>query len=157
MKKRHEFSLNMLATWFGCGRAPWAPGTVGTIGAIPLVWLFQRLGATEYMFATFGFTVVAMLIAQIYEAGGSEHDPSEFVLDEVAGFLVTMTWLPFTWTWLLLGFALFRLLDVVKPFPISYIDRKVPGGVGCVADDLLAGIIANACLQIALQNSWFNG
>lgn len=144
--------LKIIGTWFGCGLSPVMPGTVGTLGAIPLVWLFARWGEFSYMLATFALVVVAMIVAQLYEnVIADEHDPSEFVLDEVAGFLITMTWVPLTWQFVVLGFVLFRVLDIVKPFPISWIDRRIPGGVGAVADDLAAGIVANILLQIVLQ------
>lgn len=148
-------SIKLLGTWFGCGRAPKAPGTFGTLGAIPLVWAFQTAGEERYLLFTLAFTLFTILVAQLYEdLVATEHDSPEFVIDEVAGFLVTMAMVPFTWVSVLTGFLLFRLLDVVKPFPISYVDKKVPGGIGAVADDLLAGILANLVLQILLQNGW---
>lgn len=143
--------------WWGCGLAKHAPGTVGTLGAIPLVYAFNLLPPMGYLIATFGFCVLAMIVAQLYEdliSPASEHDASEFVLDEVAGFLITMAWVPFHWTYVVLGFLLFRLLDVVKPFPISYLDRKIPGGIGTVADDIVAGIVANVALQFVLMQGW---
>lgn len=148
-----EKSLNILATWFGCGLVPKAPGTVGTLGAIPLVWLFTQLGDFGYMAATLIFTVFAILVAHFYELSHLEedHDSSRFVLDEVAGFLVTMTWLPFGWATVLAGFVVFRFFDILKPFPISWIDRKILGGVGVVADDLAAGILGNIILQVLFQ------
>lgn len=105
------------------------------------------------MGATLVFAAGSILVAQKFEDdfGGGRHDLPEFVMDEVAGFLVTMALVPFTWSFLLAGFVLFRLLDALKPFPISWFDRKVPGGVGVVADDLVAGIVANILLQVALH------
>ena len=144
----------ILATWFGCGKFPKAPGTAGTLGAIPLVWALSLLGPLPYMLATLVFTIFAIFVAHVYEAESGEHDASEVVIDEVAGFLVTMTWVPFSWTYVLAGFLLFRFFDILKPFPISYIDRKVGGGVGVVADDLLAGILANVILQFLWQKGW---
>ncbi len=145
-----EKIIDGLAIWFGCGLSPKAPGTVGTLGAIPLLYLLSPLPVYYYMAATLVFVVITMVVAHFYETDGA-HDSPEFVMDEVAGFLVTMAWVPFTWTGVLAGFALFRLLDIWKPFPISYIDKNMPGGVGTVADDLLAGIIANIALQLAMQ------
>ncbi len=127
MSPRYVLSLKAMGTWFGLGLVPFAPGTFGTLGAIPLVYLFQRLGELPYMFATLLFAIAAIFIAQMYEdVVSTDHDPAEFVLDEVAGFLVTMTWIPFTWAYLLAGFVIFRLLDIVKPFPISWVDKRVP-------------------------------
>ena len=150
-----DVQVKMLATWFGCGRAPRAPGTVGTLGAIPLVWVFAQFGNYGYMLATMTFVVVSIWIAQAYEdTWATEHDAPEFVMDEVAGFLVAMTWVPLTWQFWLLGFVVFRVLDAAKPFPISWVDRKVPGGVGAVADDLVAGILTNVLLQYALHSEY---
>jgi phosphatidylglycerophosphatase A len=152
MNSRYALSLKALGTWFGLGLVPFAPGTFGTLGAIPLVWFFQRFGEMQYMFAVLLFTVFSIFVAQLYEDEVAEgHDPGEFVLDEVVGFLVTMTWMPFTWAYLLAGFVLFRLFDILKPFPISWVDRRVPGGFGAVADDLLAGILASIAMQLILH------
>ncbi len=146
-----ERILKVLATWFGCGLIPRAPGTVGTLGAIPLFWFMSSLNPIQYMIFTFAFVVLAMWVAQMYELVVSEkHDCPEFVMDEVAGFLVAMVWVPFTWQNVAMGFALFRFFDVLKPFPISWIDRRVHGGVGTVGDDLAAGIVVNVILQIVI-------
>lgn len=143
--------IKILGTWFGSGLSPKAPGTAGTIAGLPLVWLVSLTGEIPYMGFTLVFAAASILIAQKFEDdfGGGRHDLPEFVMDEVAGFLVTMAMVPFTWSFVLAGFVLFRLLDALKPFPISWFDRKVPGGVGVVADDLVAGIIANILLQVA--------
>jgi phosphatidylglycerophosphatase A len=152
MNSRYALSLKALGTWFGLGLVPFAPGTFGTLGAITRVWFFQRFGEMQYMFAVLLFTVFSIFVAQLYEDEVAEgHDPGEFVLDEVVGFLVTMTWMPFTWAYLLAGFVLFRLFDILKPFPISWVDRRVPGGFGAVADDLLAGILASIAMQLILH------
>lgn len=150
-----EKTIRILATWFGCGLAPKGPGTVGTAGAVPLVLLFAYFGEKSYMIATFSFVVFSIFVAHLYELGHpDDHDRSEVVIDEVAGFLITMTWLPMTPLWLVLGFLAFRLFDVVKPWPISWVDRRVLGGVGVVADDLVAGILSNIILQTVLQQGW---
>jgi phosphatidylglycerophosphatase A len=145
----------LLATWFGCGKSPVAPGTVGTLGAIPLVWAFAQMPPLAYMLSTLILSIAAIWIAHLHEAITGEHDCGEVVIDEVAGFAVTMVWVPFTWPYLLAGFAIFRLLDALKPFPISYIDREVKGGVGAVGDDLVAGILSNIILQLLLQQRLF--
>ena len=76
------------------------------------------------------------------------HDSKEIVIDEVAGFLITMTWLPMTWQSVVIGFILFRFFDIVKPPPIRQLDKKIQGGVGVMIDDIAAGIISNFILQI---------
>jgi phosphatidylglycerophosphatase A len=146
--------IEVAATWFGCGRAPRAPGTFGTLGAIPLFWVMSTMSPLGYMGATLVLVVLSILVAHFYEEIRGEHDSPEFVFDEVVGFLVTMTWVPWGWKGVVAGFVLFRLFDVAKPFPISWLDRRVPGGVGAVADDLLAGIFSNIILQILLQRGW---
>ncbi|MCB0365948.1 MAG: phosphatidylglycerophosphatase A [Bdellovibrionaceae bacterium] len=141
--------VSLLATAGGLGKAPKAPGTVGTLAALPLVPLFAWGGEYFYMLATAILVVVAIVVAQMYETQHGDHDPKEVVIDEVAGFVVAMLWLPLTWQSFVAAFAIFRLLDAVKPFPISVVDRKVQGGLGVVADDLVAGILTNVLLQIA--------
>ena len=143
--------IKILATWFGCGLAPKVPGTFGTLGALPLVWAFSFFDPMHYMLATVTFAVIAIFVAHLYEVMTGQHDSGEVVIDEVAGFLVTMTWTPFAWKYVIVGFALFRFFDVLKPFPISYFDRNIKGGVGIVADDLVAGILSNIILQALLQ------
>lgn len=150
-----EKAIRILATWFGCGLAPRGPGTVGTVGAIPLVVLFAYFGEKPYMIATFAFVVFSIFVAHLYEIEHpGDHDRSEVVIDEVAGFLITMTWLPMTPLWFALGFVAFRIFDVIKPWPISWVDAKILGGVGVVADDLVAGILSNIILQTVLQLGW---
>lgn len=156
MTPLHRRSLKMLATWFGCGYAPKVPGTVGTLGAIPVVWALSMGSELKYLAVTAVFAGFSILVAHLYEIeiAGGEHDSSELVIDEVAGFMVTMAMVPFTFKWVALGFVLFRFFDMVKPWPISYIDKNMLGGVGAVADDLLAGIFASLCLQVILQNGY---
>ena len=150
-----EKAVEWLATWFYLGKIPWAPGTFGTVGAIPLIYALYRSGAMLYLIGTLVVTMVAVFVAQAYETTKGGHDHPEIVIDEVAGFAVTMTWVPMTWQALLIGFALFRVLDVVKPYPINWLDRRIPGGVGVVADDLAAGIVANIVLQILfVKTAW---
>lgn len=143
------------ATWFGCGRAPRAPGTFGTLGAIPLAFALSKFFSDiGYMAITLLLVVFSIFVATAYEEMTGRHDSPEFVLDEVVGFLVTMAMVPMHPAAILVGFSLFRLFDILKPFPISYIDRKMPGGVGAVADDLLAGIFSNIVLQVLLSYGW---
>jgi len=147
--------LKSLATFFGAGHFPKGPGTAGTVATIPLVLLLSWAGPFVYMGFALLLLPVGILAAQIYEDDMGGHDHKEIVIDEVIGFLVTMTWLPMTWKSMLAGFLLFRVLDIFKPFPIGYLDEKIPGGIGVVADDLVAGIIASMILQYIYQHtSW---
>lgn len=147
--------IEVLATWFYLGHLRPAPGTWGTLGAIPLILLLRELGAMFYLGGVLLLVAVAIAVAQIYEQTHGDHDRAEIVIDEVAGFAVAMTWLPSTWQAWVGSFILFRLLDALKPPPIRWLDRRIPGGVGVVADDLAAGIVTNFCLQIVfVQTSW---
>jgi phosphatidylglycerophosphatase A len=144
-----------IATFLGVGKAPKAPGTFGTLAAIPLAFLLMWMGPFYTMGFILLFTPVAIWACEIHQKKLGVEDPQEIVIDEVVGFLITMTWLPMTWQAYLAGFLLFRLLDITKPFPIGYLDKKVPGGLGVMADDIAAGMIANLLLQIVLtKTSW---
>lgn len=147
--------LKKLATFFGVGRFPKGPGTMGTLAAVPLVLLLSWAGPLVYMVFVVLLLPLAIIAAQIYEDDHGGHDHKEIVIDEVLGFLIAMTWLPMTWKAMLVGFLLFRVLDIFKPFPIGYLDRKIPGGLGVVLDDVVAGIIASLIMQYLYQHtSW---
>ncbi len=139
--------LKNLATLFGVGRLQKAPGTWGTLATVPLVILAASFGPLVYMFLVVLLTPLSIISADIYESDKGEHDLPEVVIDEVLGFMITMTWLPITWQSLLIGFVLFRVLDIWKPFPIGYLDKKIQGGLGVVVDDMAAGIIASLIMQ----------
>lgn|GEM_PF-218673 len=145
--------IEMLATGFYFGRMPFMPGTWGTLWGIPLVFFLFRAGPIVYMGVTLVFLLVSIFIAEAYEKIYHSHDPKEIVIDEIVGFAITMTWLPMTWQALLAGFIAFRFFDILKPFPISYIDRKVEGGLGTVLDDAVAGVFANIILQIVFTHT----
>ena len=138
-----------LSTWFGTGLLPVAPGTFGTIAAVPLVFGLACLGTVPGVF------IIAMVAAvAIWTSGRSEallrrNDPSEVVIDEVAGFLLTMFLLPLSGLTLGLGFILFRVFDILKPYPIKQAE-KLRGGLGIVMDDLMAGIYAHLCVRLIL-------
>ena len=100
---------------------------------------------------------LAVWAAEVYEQDKGSHDSPEIVIDEVLGFMITMTWLPQTWKAYVAGFILFRVLDIFKPFPIGYLDKKVRGGLGVVADDVAAGIIASLILQTIYANTFWLG
>jgi len=130
-----------LAYGFGAGLLPRAPGTAGTIAAIPLYLLMRPLPLLWYL----GLLTLMFLIGiwvcdrTAHELGA--HDPSAIVWDEVLGFLLAMTAAPPGWRWLLAGFILFRLFDIIKPWPIRVVDQRVQGGLGIMLDDLLAGAV----------------
>jgi phosphatidylglycerophosphatase A len=141
----------MLATWFGCGRIPRAPGTAGALGAIPLYLAASRVGGrTGVAVAACAVTLAGVWAASVVARELGKKDPQVVVVDEVAGLLVTM--LPVhepSWRAVAAGFVLFRVLDITKPWPIRDFE-KLPGGWGIVMDDVVAGIVG-ACLVSALQ------
>lgn len=145
---RHRAS-RLLATWFGCGHAPWAPGTAGTLGAVPLAWLVSRLpGAGVQWAAVALFSAAVMPAAHRAGLDFGEADASQIVVDEVAGYLVSLAavpWSPAAAAW---AFLLFRLFDIGKPWPARYFDRQWKNGPGVVLDDLCAGLYARAGLAV---------
>lgn len=141
--------IHLLAFGLGSGAAPKAPGTFGTIAAIPIYLLMQPLAPLHYL-----LVVVAMLLLGIWLCHRTAedlgvHDHPGIVWDEWVGFLITMWLAPSGWIWLLTGFILFRFFDILKPWPINLLDRHVPGGWGIMLDDVLAGIYAFALIQLA--------
>jgi phosphatidylglycerophosphatase A len=145
----------LLATFFGLGKSPIMPGTVGTLGGVVFTLIVAPLGPYPYMALTLLLCLVSLIVAQLYESKFGVHDASEVVIDEVVGYAIAMTWLPFTWQSFVAAFVLFRVLDILKPFPISYLDLKVQGGVGVVIDDVVAGIITNVVLQwVFVKTTW---
>jgi phosphatidylglycerophosphatase A len=138
----------LLATWWGVGYCPIASGTAGTIAAIPLFLLLSLLPLYVYLPCVLGIGLVACWAAGEAERIFQEKDSRLIVIDEAVGFLVTMTALPPTWPYLLVGFLLFRAFDIIKPPPIRLVERKVPGGYGVVLDDVLAGIYAHIALRL---------
>jgi phosphatidylglycerophosphatase A len=138
----------LLATWWGVGYVPRAPGTAGTIAAIPFFLLLSQLPLYDYLPCVLGIGLVACWAAGEAERIFQEQDSKRIVIDEAVGFLVTMTALPPTWPYLIGGFCLFRCFDILKPPPIRLIERKVKGGYGVVLDDVLAGIYAQISLRI---------
>ena len=147
--------IKFLASGLGLGYLPKAPGTWGTLLGIPLAYYLHFKGPVPYMFTTIVFTGFAVFISELATRIYGVDDCQLIVIDEIAGYLVTMAWLPATWQGLLAGFVIFRILDAWKPGPIGYIDRKVKGGLGVVTDDVAAGIVGNILLQVVYINtSW---
>ena len=139
-----------IATFFGVGHFPFASGTVATAAAFPVYLAGHLIGGDPLVLVlALFFTVAGVAAAGTLEKRLGYHDPSEVVVDEVAGLLVTMLWLPLSvWT-CLAGFALFRLFDVLKPWPASRAER-LPGGWGIMADDLVCGAMANILIRAGL-------
>jgi phosphatidylglycerophosphatase A len=145
----------LFATGIYSGKSPLLPGTMGTLASIPLVWLFSRFGAMTYFVLTGCFTYFAIWIAELYEKEFQRHDRPEVVIDEMAGFLISMCLLPLNLKVLGAAFLLFRILDMWKPFPISFFDKNIHGGYGVVIDDVVAALITNVTLQIIVwRTDW---
>ena len=134
--------IQFLALGFGSGLAPKAPGTFGTLAAVPLFLLMS--GLTPLVYA---LLVLVVCIAGVYICGKAAsdvgvHDHGAIVWDEFAGFFITMFMVPVTWQSVLVCFILFRIFDIAKPWPISIADKKLTGGFGIMFDDVLAGLFA---------------
>ena len=141
---------NFLAFGFGAGLAPVAPGTCGSLAALPIFLLLHELGSLFYAGALgVAFIAGITLCARAAESLGV-HDHPGIVWDEMVGLWVALCFIPFSWGAVVLGFALFRLFDIVKPWPIGLLDRRVGGGLGIMLDDLAAGILANVALRLLL-------
>ncbi len=134
----------LTATWGGSGFSPIASGTVGTLAAIPFYLVLARLPLPLYLLSTLAFTLFACWVSGLAEEIFQEHDSGKIVIDEVAGYLVTMTALPVSWQSVCAGFLLFRLFDITKPQPARWFDRSLKNGYGVVLDDVAAGVYACA-------------
>lgn len=157
MSLRLSNPVHLLAAGFGCGLAPRAPGTAGTAAGVVLYLVLAPLPLAAYLGLTLGLFLLGVWICGRAARDLDAHDHPSIVFDEMIGYLVTMTgaplaihWPTIHWPgigWTMLGFVLFRFFDIVKPWPISLLDRKVPGGFGIMLDDLAAGLAALAVLQ----------
>ena len=137
-----------LATGFYSGKIPFAPGTWGSAFAL-IPWYFCRgLSLTSYLVVVAVLFVVGFLTAGSAEKIFDKPDPGSIVIDEILGMFITLTLAPNHPVAWLLGFFLFRIFDVWKPFPVSWLDTHLHGGIGIMMDDVMAGIYALACLQL---------
>jgi phosphatidylglycerophosphatase A len=138
-----DLSAELVATWFGCGKSPVAPGTVGSIGAVPLHLLLSALGPVPYWTTTIGLTLLGVWAAQRVAEKTGDKDPQSVVIDEVAGTLIAMGLVRRrSFATRLAALLLFRAFDIVKPSIINRSQELEPAGVGVMADDVLAGLAA---------------
>ncbi|NDY71211.1 phosphatidylglycerophosphatase A [Desulfobacter hydrogenophilus] len=144
-------TILIIATGFGLGRIPFAPGTFGTLAGLPLIGLMVWLATagTPGAAALFlvGVILCAVWISQEAEILIGGKDPGAIVIDEMAGFCVTMTLVPVTVLTLAAGFIAFRCFDILKPFPIRWFEKTFSGGAGIVLDDIMAGLLAAFLLK----------
>jgi len=137
----------LLASGFGAGYAPIAPGTAGTLVAIPIFLALSSIPFPLYELTILTFFFLASWISGEAERGSGRKDDPRIVIDEIMGYLITMLWLPKTILFVISGLFVFRFFDIIKPPPIRILE-KVKGGYGVVLDDVLAGVYANIVLQI---------
>src|SRR5690606_30675324 len=140
--------IHFLSLGFGSGLIPKAPGTFGTLAAIPLVWLLTWLPSWQWYAAV---VVIAALIGiwmcHYTARAMGVHDHPAIVWDEIVGFAVAMFLVPMEPLWLVLGFLIFRFFDIKKPGPIGWCDVRLHGGLGIMVDDIIAGIATALCLH----------
>jgi len=137
-----------LATGFGLGYLPKAPGTWGTLLALPIHYLIVQLPLQGYVAAIAIIIVIAVISAGAAEKIMDRPDPGIVVIDEVAGMLIAMIAIPAHPLAWLFAFILFRFFDILKPFPVNFFDQRFHGGLGIVLDDLMAGLYAFGALQL---------
>jgi phosphatidylglycerophosphatase A len=142
----------LISSFFYLGYSPVAPGTVGTVGGVILFYLISGFSSLFYLFFIIALIIFSVWVSDIASMRLGDSDPSSIVIDEVCGFLVTMFLIHPTMVNIAIGFLLFRFFDIVKPPPIRR-SETLSGGMGIVADDVLAGIFANVSLQIFVRVS----
>ncbi len=136
------------ATGFYSGKIPFAPGTFGTIAALPFALVFLLIPTSFY-----GLYIVTLILLSIYLADKTEKivdqkDPGCIVIDEIAGYVVTMSVVPIQINTLIAGFFIFRFFDIFKFGPVKYFENNFPGGAGVVLDDIMAGVFSAVVLKL---------
>ena len=150
MKEINLFIAKWISLGFGSGKLPYMPGTYGTVVGIPIFLLMADLSLMPYILVCVVLLILGIWASQVYSDFLGVHDHGSIVWDEVVGYLITMTATPAEWHWIILGFILFRLFDILKPWPINLLDKHVDGGVGIMMDDVLAGVYG-AIVLLAVQ------
>ncbi|MDB0001473.1 phosphatidylglycerophosphatase A [Oceanospirillaceae bacterium] len=139
--------IHLLALGFGSGAAPKAPGTCGTLVAVLIYWPLSQLSPEHYLLMLLVTSVMGIYICGQTAKDLGVHDHGSIVWDEFVGFWITMFAAPVGWVWVVVGFVLFRFFDIIKPWPISWIDKNITGGFGVMLDDVIAGVMAAGVLQ----------
>ena len=145
----------MFLTWFGAGFSYHAPGTIGSLNALPMAAgiAYFAGGRALWLAAIVPFVLGMIYTPRYLRTAPDSADPQWIVIDEVVGLWITLAVVPLNIIWYLLGFGLFRLFDIYKPWPVSWADRRVPGALGIMLDDVLAGLYA-AGILLGLQRLW---
>ncbi|MEJ2402202.1 MAG: phosphatidylglycerophosphatase A [Xanthomonadales bacterium] len=138
-----------LAYGFGSGLAPWAPGTFGTLAAVPFAFVLKSLALPGYLLLLLGLFVVGVTVCDRASARLGQHDPGGIVWDEMVGYWLTIALLPLDWAWFAAGFLAFRFFDILKPWPIRAVENRFGGGLGIMLDDIVAALYAMLVLQLA--------
>ena len=139
--------IHFVACGFGVGTIPWMPGTFGTLVGVALYLVLSPLPIWAYVLITAVLIVIGVFICDITNRDFGTDDHPAAVWDEIATFLIVMIAVPKTWYFILIGFLLFRFFDIVKPWPIGWIDKNIHGGVGVMLDDVVAALFSWAILQ----------
>jgi len=139
--------VHFIALGFGAGAAPVAPGTFGTLVAVPLYLALRELSWPVYVLIVIAMFGVGVWVCERTERFLGQHDAPAIVWDEITAFQITLFAAPASPVWIVAGFVLFRAFDIIKPWPISYLERKIKGGLGTMLDDVLAGLFALLILQ----------
>ena len=142
-----------LAFGFGSGLSPFAPGTMGTLVAVPFIFALKALAEPGFWIALLLLFLLGVVLCEQVSRKLGVHDHGGIVWDEMIGYWLSAAFIPLQWHWLLAAFLLFRFFDIVKPWPIRQIDSKVGGGFGIMIDDVVAALFTMAILAV-LQNIW---
>lgn len=145
---RHPAGL--LACGLGAGAAPYAPGTVGTLAAVPLFLVLHPMSLPAYGAVVVVLFALGVWCCEVASRSFGVHDHSAIVIDEIVGYLIVMLGVAPRWHWMAVGFVLFRVADIIKPWPACWADRRVAGGFGIMLDDVLAAAYAWAGLQLLI-------
>ena len=154
MIKKQNLIL-LFATGFFSGKIPFAPGTFGTLAAIPFALVFIVIPPALHGFYTVGLILVAVYVADEAEKILGKKDPGCIVVDEIAGYVVTLSMVPVQLQTIVAGFFLFRVFDIVKPGPVKYFENNFSGGAGVVLDDVMAGVLSAIVLRILYLSGIF--
>jgi phosphatidylglycerophosphatase A len=147
LTSKAHVAAHILAVWFGVGLLPRAPGTWGSLAALPLAYSLAYWGGIEVLtVATIIIFVIGVWVSGVVSRELGVSDPSKIVIDEVAGQWLTLLAVPPDIILYLFGFFLFRIFDIFKPWPISWADKQIKGGMGIMLDDIIAGIYAGIFL-----------
>jgi len=137
----------LISTGCGLGMLPWFPGTWASLAALPVAWVIrEQAGTTGLAAATAVVFLIGLWTSEVYTRRTRERDSGAIVVDEIAAMLLVLIVVPLNWGWFGAGFVLFRIADIIKPWPVSWADRSIGGGLGVMVDDIGAALYAMAVL-----------